>query len=211
MLRDELRIHTRCHHERIERVLDLPGSIHDEADYVRLLSGLYGFYAPLEARLRFHEAHLRTLNFAPDTRLKAHQLSEDLRACGLGEREISALPLCRKVPQLPTWQHALGAMYVLEGSTLGGQIIARALRSSLHLNPDAQMNFLLSYGARTGAMWSSFVKILNVVELSASERSDVLAAAGETFQAMENWMASARVPSGRADPHRTASSTIPRR
>ncbi len=188
MLRDELRMYTRSHHERIERVLDLPGSIRHEADYVRLLSSLFGFYMPYEARLRFHGARLRALNLEVDARLKAHRLIEDMQTCGLGKREISGLPLCLRVPQLPTWQHALGSMYVLEGSTLGSQIIARALGTRLRLNPDAQMNFLLSYGTRTGAMWRSFVESLNSIELSAPEQSDVLAAAAETFEAMESWM-----------------------
>ena len=190
MLRDSLRAHTRSHHERIERALDLPGSVRDQRDYVRLLSGLYGFYVVHEPRLELRLQSLAHLDLRLSLRRKARKLHEDLQSCGLSAVTIASLPTCRNLPRLRTWAHALGSMYVLEGSTLGGQVIAGALQRRLQLDPESQMQFLLAYGAHSGAMWRSFVTAINAIELAPDERVEPLEGAIDTFDAMERWLSS---------------------
>ena len=56
---------------------------------------------------------------------------------------------------------ALGCLYVLEGATLGGVLIARHVRASLGFDGDAGSAFYLGYGPRTGAMWRGFCGVLN--------------------------------------------------
>ena len=50
----------------------------------------------------------------------------------------------------------IGCLYVLEGSTLGGQFILRALQERLGLSPDREARFFASYGKHVGSMWKSF-------------------------------------------------------
>ena len=186
MLRDDLRRHTRSHHERVEAVLDIPGSIRDSNDYVHLLGALFGFYAPLETKLWKHEELLRSLGLSLSDRQKSDKLREDLQSLGLTHRAIDSLALCSSLPALATCRHALGSLYVLEGSTLGAQLIARRLRRDLH--PDPPIRFFLGYGERTGAMWRGFVDTLNGITLAAGETAEVLQGAEETFDALERWM-----------------------
>jgi heme oxygenase (biliverdin-IX-beta and delta-forming) len=193
MLRDELRAHTCSHHERIEQVLDIPRSVRSSCAYLQLLKGFYGFYAPYESQLLAHAAQLAEAGVDLSSRLKTQNLCDDLRSMSVREEHIARLPRCEQLPNLPTWHHALGAMYVTEGSTLGSQIITRILRQSLILDGALGMAFLTGYASKTGMMWRSFVEALNSVELVASEREAVLATAAQTYESLSNWFGSTRV------------------
>lgn len=79
----------------------------------------------------------------------------------------------RPAPPSPTCQaEAMGMLYVLEGSTLGAQVIRRDLARA---GADFRgLSFLDPYGAETGAMWRSFLAVLT---RTAGEQADGAAAA----------------------------------
>ena len=188
MLRDKLRSATREHHARLERVLDIPDSIGSEADYTRLLVRMYGFYTPLERRLRTFDDALREHGVRVRPRLKAEKLELDLHAFGWTPDAVSALPLCAELPCVSTDAHALGCLYVLEGSTLGGQIISRRIRQALEIDGDAGLAFFRAYGAHTGRMWQGFVEGLNAYPATDAEAAQATQSARDTFAAMERWL-----------------------
>jgi heme oxygenase (biliverdin-IX-beta and delta-forming) len=188
MLRDKLRSATREHHARLERVLDIPGSIGSEADYTRLLVRMYGFYTPLERRLRTFDDALREHGVRVRPRLKARKLELDLHAFGWTPDAVSTLPLCAELPCVSTDAHALGCLYVMEGSTLGGQIISRRIRQVLEIDGDAGLAFFRAYGAHTGRMWQGFVEGLNAYPATEAEAAQATQSARDTFAAMERWL-----------------------
>lgn len=188
MLRDRLRAHTRSHHEHIERVLDLPASVRSRDDYMRLLMRFYGFYAPMEATLSEYAPELLRVDIQVFPRLKASKLRGDLQLLGLGTGAIDALARCRSLPSITSWQHALGSLYVLEGSTLGGQVIAEDLRSRLGIGRE-EMHFLLAYDDQTGSFWQTFVQAVNALELSDAGVANALQGAEDTFEALTCWLA----------------------
>ena len=69
-------------------------------------------------------------------------------------RPINVLPLC-----LHNKYEALGALYVLEGSTLGGQIIVKRLKSIL--GPHLSHHFYTGYGEYTYPKWNNFMTHLS--------------------------------------------------
>ncbi|WP_158531587.1 MULTISPECIES: biliverdin-producing heme oxygenase [unclassified Meiothermus] len=153
---------TRGEHERLEALLPVFDPAFDRGRYVILLSQIYQAVAPLESRLS-------TLPLPPalclSERLKSPALRADLLALGA---ELPPLPtalswLPQEVPE------ALGAMYVLEGSSLGGQLISRHLQNSLGLSPERGLRYFVGYGPKTSAMWKSFGQILRQQVLPGSE------------------------------------------
>jgi heme oxygenase len=192
MLRDQLRLHTRAQHERIEATLNIPSSIRNRDDYTRLLGALYGFHMPLETTLLEHEAALSAVGVKLSARRKAHKARADLQALRVGSEASHELALCPAPPTLSTWRHALGSLYVVEGSTLGGQVIARQLRRHLNLQAALHLRFFSAYGARTGTMWRAFVAALDGLNLAAEDAADVLQGAEATFAALECWMTGRR-------------------
>jgi heme oxygenase (biliverdin-IX-beta and delta-forming) len=61
-------------------------------------------------------------------------------------------------PAIGTMAEALGALYVVEGSTLGGRKILQALRSQGL--PTDSLHFLDPYGKDAGAKWRLFLRVL---------------------------------------------------
>jgi len=83
---------------------------------------------------------------------------------------------------------ALGAMYVTEGSTLGGMFLHKHICGQL---PDAPSSYLTIYGKSTAAYWRQFLDALNAyaeekgaggVEKMVNGANFVFSAALELFQ-----------------------------
>ena len=107
MMRDKLRSATREHHARLERGLNIPGSIGSAADYTRLLARMYGFYAPLERLLLNFDDAMREHGVRVRPRLKARKLELDLHAFGWTPDAVSALPLCAELPCVSEYNQRL--------------------------------------------------------------------------------------------------------
>ncbi len=126
-----LREETRPEHDAIEGVLDLMDNNLTLARYRRRLEQFHGCYAPLERRLQEicdwtdHGVDL-------SRRRKTPLLESDLRA--LGVEAVESLPVCQDLPKLIDAADGFGCLYVLEGSTLGGQFISRHVREDAHRN-----------------------------------------------------------------------------
>lgn len=85
---------------------------------------------------------------------------------GLGEREPLSL---------------LGVLYVLEGSTNGGQFLAHPLRAALGLQGNEGLSSLNPHGDRTRELWAGFRASVDSLALEPAEADAIIAAAQETF------------------------------
>jgi heme oxygenase len=121
------------------------------ADQGALVAGFYALHAEVEAAaapwLHDHPA----LGF--ETRRRTPLLRKSLDGMGVAPPPVNAAVTAANPAQ------ALGLMYVVEGSTLGGKVIRKALAAgggSL-----AGMEFLDPYGDATGAQWRAFLAVLD--------------------------------------------------
>jgi heme oxygenase len=111
-----------------------------------------------------------------------------LKALGLTESEISSVPLCADAHSLMADEaRVLGSFYVLEGSTLGGQLITRHLSSADWL-PAQGLRYFNPYGSRTGEMWRSFRRWLES-QAQHHAANDIVAGARATFVVLQKWLA----------------------
>jgi hypothetical protein len=76
-------------------------------------------------------------------------------------------------------------LYVIEGSALGGRVIAPKLKRTLGLAQGRGASFFHGFGGETGVMWNNF-RVLTALELGESSRATVLAcqSAKRTFGAL---------------------------
>jgi heme oxygenase len=188
-LLERLRVETRPAHDQIERAVDLDGSTDSIARYRSLLERFYGFYAAWEPAA---EPVIDDDAFFQPRR-KLGLLEHDLRALGLGTADIAKLPRCTALVPMASPAAAFGAMYVTEGSTLGGTVIARRIRDALGLNETTGCAFFRSYGRATGAMWTAFRRKLQSLS-SPSFDDAAVASAHQTFAAMQSWLCDDRTP-----------------
>jgi heme oxygenase len=186
----ELRARTSALHHRAERQLGLPDAIKTGDDYRRWLGNFLDFYRPLEARLTAFP-DWEALGISLASRLHSASLEHDLAVLGCAARPGAGAP-AELLPDLPTIAHALGALYVLEGATLGGQVILRAILSRPGLSIGGATRFFGGRGRDLGPMWNAFRERLDEFGRDhPSRRPDVAAGALRTFQSLLNWFASA--------------------
>lgn len=174
-----LRLETQAEHDAIEQVLDLMGSSLTLQNYRQRLEQFYGFYAPLEAALQSHGEGwaLARLN-------KTAHLRQDLQHLRV---VIEDLPLCRQLPQLETQADVLGCLYVLEGATLGGQMITRHVRATLGITPTTGGRFFEGYAQDTAKMWQTMRQLLVSCALDTRIENKMVASAKATFSALYHW------------------------
>lgn len=181
MLTEDLKETTYSEHQASEKKMILAlKKIYTMKDYVRLLGWLHGFYAPVEDLIR---QHLTEQVFPRITkRFRAGELLNDIRESG---KPAPTIGPCEDLPVIDSADRALGALYVLEGSTLGGRIIAGMINQ--RLGTATSLGFFNSYGAETENMWQSFKDFLDKPR-SAEQQTTILDAAKETFITFKNWI-----------------------
>lgn len=174
MLLSRLKLETREAHRRIERDLDLLSDRLTVGRYGAVLAGFHAFLRAWEPRVA--AALGDEAFFGP--RRKLALVEADLAALGLAAPNAQPVIL----PFIRDRASAMGSLYVLEGATLGGQLIARHARRVLGLG-DAGTAFFRSGGADVGRRWQDFRAAIE--RCSSLETDDaIVASADATFRSL---------------------------
>lgn len=177
MVIDELRRATGAHHAAIDRLLQLDGA-YQPLRYRRILQGFDAYLSVWEPQLAAALPARLHAFFAEGCR--GALVRADLAALGVAERCETPV----KLPALPSVAAAFGSLYVLEGSALGGQVIARELARH-GIGPQAGGSYFAGAGPATGARWRAFRVLLeDEVGGDAAARAQACRAAGGTFGAL---------------------------
>lgn len=181
-LRRRLRMETADLHARLHRHPGLSAAASGAIDidaYRALLMRLYGFH-------RAFESCIGAFAGTEETLTRSQLLASDLATLGVGRETRDSLPLCDGLAPITRAAEALGALYVVEGSALGGARIAHALRAGLLAQDGTGCRFFSNDGLlRRG--WENVLAGLNAIE-DPGEEQTVIAAARATFQAFDAWM-----------------------
>lgn len=171
-----LREATAARHAAIDALLALrqPFGV---SHYTRVLQGFGAFLSAWEPSMAHAlPAHWQPW-FAASTRL--HLVQRDLAALGLPPMP---LPVTLATPDSPA--AALGSLYVLEGSALGGQFIAAAARRQLGFTPEHGAAYFHGCGSATAMRWREFLGRLDADLASPEARAQVVQAANATFDVL---------------------------
>ena len=144
----------------------------------------YGVYKPVEGRLPNGCDPIKPW-IAVKQRHKTPHLDANLTA--LGHQAIDRLPLCTNVQSLISAAECFGCLYVLEGATLGGQIILGHAASRFGYGAQDGAAFFHGYGSETGAMWRTFGHSLTAFAANSATDDEIVAAAVSTFRALRLW------------------------
>ena len=126
----QLKERTRHQHEQTEDGVDLMRDDFSLDDYRGLLKRFYAFYKPYEEKVQKVLGE-DPIDFNHSERLNTPKIIKDLRALGMSESEISELEITDDLPKLDSKERIFGSLYVIEGSTLGGQVISRHLEAKV--------------------------------------------------------------------------------
>ena len=143
-------------HEKLDAGVELERRLARHEDRIGLVQAFHAFHSASEALLRRWLPAGHDL----DARSRIASLEADLRALG-------AEPVAPSATTPADTSRALGWLYVVEGSSLGGRVIRRDLESR---GVDVVgLSFLDPYGAQVGARWRETVAFLE----GQSARPDV--------------------------------------
>lgn len=182
----QLRSGTAGCHERMEQQLNSVWSDLSLPRYVRLLQRWMGFTQQWESSGQAVFAGELGAFFA--ARRKAPMIAADLEACGQSAEQIDALPVIpRDALAFADPSAALGILYVIEGSTLGGQIIAKRVRYQVGLTPHAGASYFSSYGANVMPMWRETKQVLDAPPFEVANEA-VINGAKATFDFLAKWL-----------------------
>jgi heme oxygenase len=170
-LHDRLRRATMQSHQALEQhplLLSLLGSKVSLIQYGNALAALHGIYAQSEAAIfAYLQKHPGLFDYFSRRKLPA--LESDLSAL-----KRSPVPIQAACPSLDSAGALFGALYTLEGSTLGGHFIARKLP------PSFPLMFFTVYGEQTRQRWDEFLQFAQArcppseYELAAATASRLL-------------------------------------
>lgn len=187
----QLKHETSEYHRKLETESGIWAMLSSYTRYRHLISRMFGIYSTLESRLQRVPGLARHL---PDVsaRWKMPMLEADLAALGVNAKSCLAI---RETLDFAHVAAAFGCFYVLEGSTLGGQLISRQVHAQLGLTPEHGCQFFSSYGANIGQMWMRFGQSLEFFAMSNdAHRRDIVVGALNTFEFMSYWLTGKEAP-----------------
>jgi len=176
-----LRTVTRPAHHLLEGALGLLDERLDQDTYKQVLERFYGFWRGWEPQV----AALLQDGPLLDPRRRLHLLKADLAVLGSSACAVDALPAC-PLPLLHDAAEALGSLYVMEGSTLGGRVIQRNVERHLGFDGGSGCTYFAGYGASTGMMWRLFLARLD--EAPAADAERIATCATATFEHLACWL-----------------------
>ena len=182
LILSELKSATAAAHARAELLMPTLCELGDATHYRSCLRSLHAFYAVWEPAV-WTTVGVAAAMRDGDARLKVSLLARDLAA-------LRVPPALVQVPSTPRLDcaAALGALYVMEGASLGGRVIARHVARDLALTPDTGLAFFHGYGDDTGARWNTFGLALDAWVARNGHAADVIAGAATAFAALEHWL-----------------------
>lgn len=164
--------HQRLHRHPIFAPLTRPDLTREQ--YVRALTALWGFHAPLERRLT-------ELGLAGG-RLAA--LRADLLALGVTESPAE----CAGPPDLRDEVDGLAARWMLDGSARGGEAMAPNVRRALGLDEDSGLGFFTNTEPRAAADWEALSRRLDNALGHDKYLSQACRMAAALFGSLEIWL-----------------------
>ena len=173
-----LKKETDTEHQRLEKEMYVQEIFNGRlsfSQYCELIEINYIVSSSIEPEIhRALPAHLQNeLNIVARNKISA--LEKDRNLLGF----YNAIANKADQQQYENIAEALGAMYVMEGATLGGNVIAKQLRKIDALK-DQPFYFYTIYGQQLRANWMSFIEILNR-EVSQEDLPACIDSAKKTF------------------------------
>lgn len=154
-------------------------------EYKQVLRIFYGFYAAWEKKLDQVE-FMSEVGLDMQKRKKLPLIINDMKNLGM-ENEIESLALCDYLPEMNNPAKLLGALYVIEGATLGGQLITKKIDEILGMNGKGA-EFFNSYGDNVRPYWKEFMDAINGYSEKTGIEDPVIDSTHEMYMTFNKWL-----------------------
>lgn len=175
-LMDRLREETRESHERLEAATGLSAETATRERVAHLLVTMHGFLQAWEPWALATPEGRRLL----EGRRKVETLDGDLKRMGLPVPTRTTVA----IDGVATPGTVVGSFYVIEGSTLGGLLINKWIKSSTWV-PDGGLSYFDMYGRNTKRMWNAFIQRAEAM-IGIGQHEDAVRGALSTFERLHD-------------------------
>lgn len=183
-LSEQLKQFTRPNHQQLEKMLVTQlRSINTQKEYVKLLQLFYSYFGALEDKINQYIGPDKLADYFQ--RRKTESIASDIKKLG---GTIHEKAKDQDLPKIEGHLQAFGALYVIEGSTLGGKIISQMMAKQLNIENTTGMSFFNGYGNDTELMWASFKESLNNQFQNQLDIDVIISAADDTFLKFKLWI-----------------------
>ena len=191
--RRALQLATRETHERLHDNIAFARLLRGDmtrAAYRRLLAGLLGLHDPIETALERLAGDPLLAWRSPGRALsRGGLLRDDLQALGLDPREIAAAPRADSLlPLLTDAPSALGCAWVVEGSALGGRVMAAKVGAIADLPPNGGGRAFFASDTGQPARWRGCCDAVETCGLQPEGLATMICSAMATFAAFQLWL-----------------------
>lgn len=157
--------------------------------YHALLARLHGFVAPMEeaAAAALQQVGLFG-GYLPTSPSRKEDIRKDLTFFKTPPEHIASLPICSNIPTMHTPAHALGVCYLLEGSRLGGLLLARSMHQKFGFTPDKGLSYFASDGHDVLSIWQQFAKALTRFVDGGGDGLTIINTAMVGFARLNTWV-----------------------
>ena len=181
-----LKVETAPLHRSVEQQVGLPDSVRTKEEYVELLQRLLTFHRAFEAAMAvpiWSEGWSR-IGITLGDHCRSPDLMDDLAY--FDQTTESQEEAEHVSPIFTSFAEALGGLYVIEGSSLGGKILAPLFRAHLGEIPT---RYYESDGRNHPQHWRSVQSALTRFEQENEDADEVIIGAALTFRSFGNHLA----------------------
>lgn len=180
MLNEYIKEHTKEAHQTLEViVIKQLKAIRSEEDYANILKKFYIYFSSVEYAIQSYIEGDVLPDYAQ--RRNSTHIRADIETLG-GEVEVNRTAI---VPLIRNAREALSALYVLEGSIMGGPYIVQMLKK---YGITQGFSFFSGYGDESAKMWEKFVNVLNTVGSDPITFPDSANTANQTFSRFQDML-----------------------
>lgn len=159
-------------HSRVEEALQLTDDNLDLGRYLRLLTAMRNVHLAADELLDRFKSELAALGYESAERQRVEWIDLDLKSLGGTLDSMSPTVASETIEafRVDDIADCLGMIYVIEGSTLGGQIIAPAVARALSLDPPEGHRYYIGHGPDTGSRWKATRRTIEAYAMADTDR-----------------------------------------
>lgn len=165
--------------------INLLGSNVTVEDYKKYLSAIYGFVSGFEQYL-----YPELQAFIPDLdqRKKTQIIKDDLLKLGENIDELEKMPESYFRSMYADPYAALGALYVLESLTLGGELIQKHLQDKLKQPLIGKLKYFVAHGKEAESIWQAFLRNFSSISENTDKQENIIDGALRTLRLLDQVM-----------------------
>ena len=179
----KLKVETSAMHQELENLPISNAIVKEEVtkeDYLRYLHLMHDVIKDIETSI-FPLLYAEVDDLPK--RIKTPLIEQDFASLGYTKPQYP--PLFKSLNMQTSTAFAMGVLYVIEGSTLGGRVIYKHIHKLLGIDSNSGAAYFAGYGEETGLFWKNFITTLVAYEKNHNTSEKIIEGANYTFQAIK--------------------------